>query len=95
MIVLFSFLITRFNATYNPQNEKMRVSETKGLKNPQNPKTKRLIFIQTHKRQRNPKQPVSLPLVLYIQFKPNIILTGNQTDSLINIILVNMNITEI
>lgn len=41
--------------TYNPQNEKMRVSETKGLKNPQIPKTKRLLFIQTHKRQRNPK----------------------------------------
>lgn len=40
---------------YNPQNEKMRVSETKGLKNPQIPKTKRLLFIQTHKRQRNPK----------------------------------------
>lgn len=81
--------------TYNPQNEKMRVPETKGLKNPQIPKTKRLLFIQTHKRQRKPKQPVSLPFVLYIQFKSNIIFTANQTDSLINVILVNMDITKV
>lgn len=80
---------------YNPQNEKMRVPETKGLKNPQIPKTKRLLFIQTHKRQRKPKQPVSLPFVLYIQFKSNIIFTANQTDSLINVILVNMDITKV
>lgn len=80
---------------YNPQNEKMQVSETKGLKNPQIPKTKRLLFIQTHKRQRKPKQPVSLPFVLYIQFKSNIIFTANQTDSLINVILVNMDITKV
>ena len=80
---------------YNPQNEKTRVSETKGLKNPQIPKTKRLLFIQTHKRQRKPKQPVSLPFVLYIQFKSNIIFTANQTDSLINVILVNMDITKV
>lgn len=80
---------------YNPQNEKMWVSETKGLKNPQIPKTKRLLFIQTHKRQRKPKQPVSLPFVLYIQFKSNIIFTANQTDSLINVILVNMDITKV
>ncbi len=86
---------TKKRLNYNPQNEKMQVSETKGLKNPQIPKTKRLLFIQTHKRQRKPKQPVSLPFVLYIQFKSNIIFTANQTDSLINVILVNMDITKV
>lgn len=55
-----------------------------------------VFYLFKHTRGRETqKQPVSLPLVLYIQFKPNIIFTGNQTDSLINVILVNMNITEV
>lgn len=95
MSVFLFFHRHLFFYIYNPQNEKMWVSETKGLKNPQIPKTKRLLFIQTHKRQRKPKQPVSLPFVLYIQFKSNIIFTANQTDSLINVILVNMDITKV
>lgn len=90
ILLVFSVLISIIRKTKRCGFPKRKVSKIRKFQK------RNVFYLFKHTRGRETqKQPVSLPLVLYIQFKPNIIFTGNQTDSLINVILVNMNITEV